>query len=266
MRLLVLKHIVLLLLGFQISCISSFCNFPECNQQFQLIHPKSAKFQSQSSLSNRRRTNIFFTKEKLPPESEKRPSMVALEVIGKSTSTVVSGTFFVALVYKRDALMVSLFIGSIGNAILSKVLKKIINQTRPPELDSANMKIKPSDGGMPSSHAMSLGFIGTVTALNLPGSQIYLILYSLVSLIYRVKSRLHTWQQVVVGFVLGSTNGYLWNTYALPHVSELVTRLVLNENGLLPIPYLVVPVIVGILVVGSVERRIGGYLERRKSQ
>ena len=197
------------------------------------------------------------------PKTSSIPLM--LEIVGKSTSTLVSGTFFVVLAWKRDALMVSMFVGSIGNAILSKVLKKLINQTRPPDLDKSNMQVKPSDGGMPSSHAMSLGFIGTFTALNLPWAQPYLLAYSLVSLYYRVEAKLHTWEQVVVGFLLGSTNGYLWYTYALAPFTSLLRSYILNDKGVLPTQLLVIPVIVGLLVVGSVERRIAGFLEQRKN-
>ena len=92
-----------------------------------------------------------------------------LYAIGGSTSIVVSGSFFVALAYYRDALMITFFIGSIGNAVLGKVLKRILNQERPSELDTVDMKLKPSDKGMPSSHAMSLGFIGTFTGLIVKG-------------------------------------------------------------------------------------------------
>ncbi len=53
-------------------------------------------------------------------------------------------TFFVFLAVKRDALMVSFFIGAINNGILSKVLKKLLNQERPAEI-SETVKDKPSD-------------------------------------------------------------------------------------------------------------------------
>eukprot|EP00957_Ditylum_brightwellii_P068003 5162984-Ditylum_brightwellii.AAC.1 len=93
----------------------------------------------------------------------------ALFAIGKSTSSVVSLTFFAVLAYRRDAFIISFFIGAISNGIMSKVLKRVLNQDRPEELQLATeIKLKPSDKGMPSSHAMSLGFIGTVTALSLP--------------------------------------------------------------------------------------------------
>ena len=64
--------------------------------------------------------------------------------IGSTTSMFVAVTFFVLLAVKRDALMVSFFIGAINNGILSKVLKKLLNQERPAEI-SETVKDKPSD-------------------------------------------------------------------------------------------------------------------------
>lgn len=64
--------------------------------------------------------------------------------IGSTTSMFVAVTFFVLLAVKRDALMVSFFIGAINNGILSKVLKKLLNQERPADI-SETVKDKPSD-------------------------------------------------------------------------------------------------------------------------
>lgn len=197
---------------------------------------------------------------------------MAAKAVGASTSMVVSGAFFVVLTWKRDALLVSFFIGSIANGMLSKVLKRIINQTRPPELEDADIHLKPNDKGMPSSHAMSLGFISTFIALNLPWTLIPLAVYAVVSLAYRVQVKLHTWEQVVVGSVLGSFNGYAWfrlctgdNPWKV-NIMHTVTTHVLNENGLLPLPMLAVPLLVGAVTIGSVERRIGHWLRKRKDE
>lgn len=196
---------------------------------------------------------------------------MAVSLIGSTTTFVVSASFFIVLAWKRDALMVSFFIGSIANGILSKVLKKIIQQTRPPELETTDMKIKPSDGGMPSSHAMSLGFIGTFTGLNVPSTQLWLVLYSVFSLAYRVQVKLHTWEQVVVGSIVGSLNGYFWfrlctgdNPFGV-NVMDGVAKHLLNEHGLLPVPMLVVPLLLGAVTVGSLERRISHFLNQRKT-
>jgi acid phosphatase family membrane protein YuiD len=85
------------------------------------------------------------------------------------------------------------------NAILSKIIKKIVNQNRPSELQTnSNINLKPSDGGMPSSHAMSLGFIMTsilivdgvlpINNYNLrAGIGLIMSLYTTVALRYRIR-------------------------------------------------------------------------------
>jgi PAP2 superfamily len=194
---------------------------------------------------------------------------MAVGLVGSTTTVAVSGTFFAFLAWKRDALMVSFFIGSIANGILSKLLKRIINQTRPADLDDnsdSNNNNRPSDMGMPSSHAMSLGFIGTFTSLILPWTQLPILLYAVVSLLYRVQIRLHTWQQVVVGSIVGTANGYCWYQLCCTHLvlhptngMELVAHHLLNDHGLLPVPMLIVPALVGAMTVGSVERKIRAF-------
>jgi membrane-associated phospholipid phosphatase len=198
---------------------------------------------------------------------------MAIKAIGSTTTILVSALFFAVLAWKRDALMVSFFIGAISNGILSKVLKRIINQTRPPELEHVNdIHLKPGDNGMPSSHAMSLGFISTFIACNLAWTQIPLALYVVVSLAYRVQVKLHTWQQVAVGSVVGTLNGWTWfrlctgdNPWNVNVMNALATTI-LDENGVLPIPFMIVPLVVGAATIGSFERRIGAWLKRSKSE
>lgn len=189
--------------------------------------------------------------------------------IGSTTSTVVAGTFYAVLTWKRDALMVSFFIGSISNGILSKVLKKILKQERPAGLDESTMEFAPSDNGMPSSHAMSLGFIGTFTALQLPWATVPILVYATISLVYRVKENLHTIEQILVGAVVGSLNGFVWRSFCFGdnpfdiHVINWVSGSLLNEQGLLPWYGLAIPALVGAAVVGSVERRISRFLKSK---
>ena len=228
-------------------------------------------------------------------------SMIAK--IGATTSTFVAGTFFLVLAYKRDAIMVSFFIGSILNAICSKVLKRIINQSRPTPttedddddnnntlLSTTTIVQQPSDNGMPSSHAMSLGFIGTFTSLILASSssgmyawmRIPLVVYVIISLIYRIQTKLHTTEQILVGTVLGTFNGYIWYQLCFHNnigfiittkttVIEWVTKYMLNENGVLPFQFLAIPALVGLVVVGSFERKISKFVkvwkeEKKKKQ
>ncbi|CAJ1944319.1 unnamed protein product [Cylindrotheca closterium] len=227
-----------------------------------------------------------------------------LKFIGKTTSTVVAGTFFVILAWQRDALMVSFFVGAISNGILSKVLKKAIRQERPmmeyvlessaagagSSSSSGNSILEPpppSDNGMPSSHAMSLGFIGTFTGFLLmdyhyPYSTLLLLVaYASISLWYRIVSKLHTWEQIAVGLSVGTMNGVLWRclcfgttqpfssavTQDLPiNVMEFVTNNLLNDQGVLPLYGLAIPALLGAVIVGSVERRIGRFLKLKSEK
>jgi membrane-associated phospholipid phosphatase len=211
-------------------------------------------------------TPLLANKDSSVQGSENSVLNMALTAIGSTTSALVAGTFFVILAWQRDALMVSFFIGAISNGILSKILKKILKQERPAELELEDFELKPSDNGMPSSHAMSLGFIGTFTALALPWSRLPILLYVLISLIYRVQTNLHTREQILVGISLGITNGYLWRILCVGdnawniNVMEWVSTHFLNDNGVLPFYMLAVPALVGAAVVGSLERRIARFL------
>lgn len=219
-----------------------------------------------------------------------------LKFIGKTTSTVVSATFFIVLAWQRNALMVSFFIGAISNGILSKLLKKLIQEERPTmeeykrSSDSGGIlePPPPSDNGMPSSHAMSLGFIGTFTGFLLldyhPYSSVALVLYASISLWYRIISKLHTWEQIAVGLTVGTANAVVWRclcfgttqpftattatmTQDLPiNVMELVTNNLLNDQGILPWYGLAIPALLGAVIVGSVERRIGRFLKLKKEE
>ena len=206
-----------------------------------------------------------------------------LSKIGSSTSMVVAGTFFLALAYQRDDYMITFFIGSILNGISSKILKRVLNVDRPDGYQTEDsVKVKPSDKGMPSSHAMSLGFIGTYCIIQAFQSlgvglesaiiSFVLVVYAAISLVYRVQSKLHTVDQIVVGLGFGITNSFMWHSLAfgenflLPSINlmELVSSRLLPDNGILPLQFMVIPAIVGGAVVGSLERRISAWLDSRK--
>ena len=201
--------------------------------------------------------------------------------VGKSASSLVSLSFFILLTYKRDAIILTLWIGAIGNAILSKVIKRILNHERPAELheDDNNIKLKPSDGGMPSSHAMSLGFIGTSLLFGIipqqyqVGAGVAMSIYTALALQYRIQSKLHTLEQVIVGLVLGIGNALAWLKFALGSdgsigfiLSYVQSNFVSPETGLFSRSALSIPIVVGILVVGSFERRIALWLKNKKDR
>ncbi|KAL3793105.1 hypothetical protein HJC23_005607 [Cyclotella cryptica] len=217
----------------------------------------------------------------MPPPSD--PSFTAhsspndfVTIIGKTASSFVSVSFFLLLASRRDALMVTLFIGSILNAVCSKVLKKLLNHERPATLQTnENVKLKPSDGGMPSSHAMSLGFIATViTGAIVPTylAGFAMAAYSVLALRYRIRVHLHSFEQVVVGLVMGVGNGLLWLKYGLglgdsnngPVITWVKENCVSAETGLIPLAALTIPILVGVLVVGSFERRVTLWVKQNK--
>ena len=136
----------------------------------------------------------------------------------------------------------------------------------------SDLELPPSDNGMPSSHAMSLGFIATFTGLciPLPWAKAILAAYAVISLIYRVHVNLHTWQQVVVGSLLGSVNGYAWfhlctgeNPWSINVVDTVASRF-LDETGHLPIRMLVLPALIGAATVSSLERHISAWWNNSK--
>ena len=208
-------------------------------------------------------------------------------IIGKTASLSVSISFFLLLAYHRNATILTIWVGSILNAILSKIIKKIVNQNRPSELQTnSNIKLKPSDGGMPSSHAMSLGFIMTsilivdgvlpINNYNLrAGLGLIMSLYTTVALRYRIRDHYHTLEQVVVGLVLGIMNAISWFKLAMvgndsnngvgPVLSYVQQNYISAETGMFPYMALIIPIIVGMVVVGSFERRISLWMTNDKS-
>lgn len=227
-------------------------------------HPQKLKLPTthvQSQLSTR---DLF--KMSSSPSSSQTTIPLVIQYVGSTTSLVVAGTFFAVLCWKRNALMVTFFLGSILNGILSKLLKKLLNQERPGSAASTTppptllVVEQPGDKGMPSSHAMSLGFIGVFTGLVLPQTQLLILAYVAISLYYRVRTQLHSLDQIVVGLVLGSIHGYLWFCNRTPMMEFMSTHILTDPQGLLPIPLLVVPALVGTVVVGSVERRISKWI------
>ncbi len=146
------------------------------------------------------------------------PGLIEAVRVGtaKHTRTLVAGSAAVVLLWRRDALAISVLTGAIANAIFSKVLKRILNQRRP---DGAPV----SDPGMPSSHAMSLFFFASyLSAASLVwmpenvsvfvrlAACSFLAVFAVNSATWRVEAGFHTSEQVFVGSVVGSIDGLLW--------------------------------------------------------
>ena len=94
-------------------------------------------------------------------------------------------------------------------------------------------------------------------------------IYSAIALRYRVRVHLHTVEQVAVGVFFGVTNALAWLQFGMgvgsgdsgPILSYAREHWVSAETGLFPFPALAIPVMVGIAVVGSFERRIALWIK-----
>ncbi|KHN36083.1 lipid phosphate phosphatase epsilon 1, chloroplastic-like [Glycine soja] len=169
----------------------------------------------------------------LSPEVEYK-----LNRLSKWIVTALFGSF---ILWRHDAEALWFTAGSVLNAMLSVLLKRILNQERPSTLKS--------DPGMPSSHAQSIFFtvffviLSGVEWLGLNGftiaiSGLVLTFGSFLSYL-RVVQQLHTVSQVVVGAAIGSISSilwyWLWNGYMMDaFVSSLWVRIivVLGSAGL----------------------------------
>ncbi len=119
---------------------------------------------------------------------------------------------------------------------------------------------------------MSLGFIGTVITGAIISTEhqylagVTMAVYSILALRYRV----------AMGLVMVVMNALLWLKYAVglgdgnngPVIScaWVKENCVSPETGLFSYVALTVPIIVGVLVVGSFERRIALWLKKKKAK
>ncbi|XP_023544318.1 lipid phosphate phosphatase epsilon 1, chloroplastic-like [Cucurbita pepo subsp. pepo] len=158
--------------------------------------------------------------------SEFHPEIAAggLEaLLNKLSKWLVAALFAAIILLRHDAEALWTAMGSVINAILSIVLKRILNQERP------IATLRP-DPGMPSSHAQSIFFIVIfaalsavewlgVNAISLSVCGLSFIFGSYFSWL-RVSQKLHTISQVLVGSVLGGSFAILWYLFWKAVVSE----------------------------------------------
>ena len=149
-----------------------------------------------------------------------RPSLpAALQYrINKLTKWVVSATVFASLIVRRfDSLTQWYIVGGVVTAIVCRFLKFAINASRP---GSSYRK----DPGMPSSHASTLGFLSVFPYLMMSNAYALLLPACGAFLAYlRVSQGYHTYAQVGVGWVLGSSMAVVWQTLgrvALPTLTQ----------------------------------------------
>ncbi|KAE8664248.1 Lipid phosphate phosphatase epsilon 2 [Hibiscus syriacus] len=126
---------------------------------------------------------------------------------------VAAALFGGVILWRHDAEALWMAMGSIVNALLSVVLKRVLNQERP----VAGLK---SDPGMPSSHTQSIFFTVVFTIASIlewQGINEFSVCISVLALAFgsyfswlRVSQKLHTINQIIVGAVVGSIFSILW--------------------------------------------------------
>lgn len=126
-------------------------------------------------------------------------------VVGASSKFFVSGLATIVL-YSTDSWVPMYYIfGAVLNGVVSKFLKNMIKQPRPPQSEKGGY-------GMPSSHTQSFFFF--LTALTSNSSRFLsaklsallftsILVYSCAASYWRVVTGVHTFSQTVVGAVVG---------------------------------------------------------------
>ena len=135
------------------------------------------------------------------------------------------------LLYPTKTYLIVYVIAIIFNSLLNFIIKGIIKQPRPKEdLDVFNPEKKHSPRiasdiyGMPSGHSQHVFLSTTYIYLVLRNINLTLFyfLFSLLTLIQRVRYRNHTIKQVIVGGSIGAFIAYIAYTYA---TNNLVGKL-----------------------------------------
>ena len=144
--------------------------------------------------------------------------MFLLSILDRSCKWITSITvFIVAITFTTpDNVTVAIYVAaSLVNAMMSKLLKRIINEARP-----AGTRHRP-DPGMPSGHAMSLAYLSAAAAralslapvlispLKLCLLQVLVVGLGVFFMVLRVQLGHHTVPQIVVGGALGYMNLFL---------------------------------------------------------
>ena len=139
--------------------------------------------------------------------------MSPLAYVNESTKFIVSGACLAVLLTHPNVPVCWCLSGSVFNSLNSKLLKRLINESRP----EGATKLDP---GMPSSHAQSLAFLSTYAALATGASGALgpwgaaagaaTVALGVFLAWLRVALGYHTWPQVAVGYGVGVANALLW--------------------------------------------------------
>jgi len=194
-------------------------------------HSPRHRHQTYDNYNNNNNNNIFYSTSKNEMRTRTRALLSInnnnnnnnnlLGVLNDSTKFIVSASAMLFLLFHPTIETCWCLLGSIVNSLNGKLLKRILNHSRP----SGAKKIDP---GMPSSHATSLSFLSLYAFLAFSSEPNAFGLQTLITrllatavvgigafLAYlRVKLGFHTWPQVLVGYGLGSFTALFWFFFA----------------------------------------------------
>jgi dolichyldiphosphatase len=153
-----------------------------------------------------------------------------------STKWVVSGATVAVWLWRQDGAVLYFLLGSVLNALLSKLLKRAFKQPRPPGAQE-------QEPGMPSSHAQSLAFFAVYLSLSVcavddgalspalrVGAVVALCCTALLLAWARVTSGLHTAAQVCVGLCVGASTAAAWWHEPVGALSPAVVDAALQQT------------------------------------
>lgn len=170
-------------------------------------------FPHKTRMSGKFRTKLNDEMETLQQEALIDKSTTLEATLNSLSKWVVAILFGGIVLWRHDPEALWAALGSILNAGLSVILKRVLNQERP-------VLSSKSDPGMPSSHAQSIFFAVIFVIMSMVEyfelnevtaslSAVILVIGSYFSWL-RVSQKLHTISQVTVGAILGSIFSYLW--------------------------------------------------------
>lgn len=171
-----------------------------------------------------------------------------LSLINDATKWVVSAVVFLILLLKRDEATAWCVVGGIVAAFICRALKFAINASRPPQS-------KKVDPGMPSSHACTLGFLSVFASVVMLDASVHTIFAASLPILglfltyLRVLLGYHTFPQVMVGWMLGSTIAVAWHSAG----NLLLPHMMANRAGRVGLA-LVTGVLVGMFALKNVMR------------
>ena len=156
-------------------------------------------------------------------------------VVGISSKFFVTGIATLVLYGTSSWIPLYYILCSVLNGALSKGIKKIVKQPRPPQSDKTGY-------GMPSSHTQAFFFFVAVVSVNAPRFlnikysallSLSLLIYSIVASYWRVAAGIHSFSQTLVGAVIGLLFGLFISKGEMVAIAKL--KPLLGDSMAVPI-------------------------------